>query len=449
MSTAGGRGMALKMSSGQTIFVPASLSNLTTWVILEQERWYEHELDFLARWLRPGMTAVDAVADLGVYALALAAGVGEEGRVEAFEPDRDTAALLEESKAFNRLGQLNVRRASNVALDQEAEALGLERLDFLRVGGEGVGARTIAGATGWLERWSPLVMFQVRPGRAPDLEAASALQSRGYQLYRALGDASMLVPWRSEAHEPWDINLFGAKPALAGQMEQVGLLAQSRREPELGELAPEMAGRLIARLPYLEAFGPMTPLVTGDPYVTALAAYEAWRDPIRPPAERYGALMLSLTTLQGLCAVHPSPGRLATLARVALEAGARQTALKALTDQGQFRRPPRREPFLATSPRFDLLRPGPDTTAWFTAQVFEQGELLNAYSSHGRPSQAENLAWLCSDSLVNPEMLRRLVMQHVRDKSAHGEALQALIDARPHLNARALSVESLRKLAGG
>jgi len=51
--------LSLRLSDGTTIVVPASLNSITTYVVLEQEAWFEKEMAFLARWLRPGMTAID------------------------------------------------------------------------------------------------------------------------------------------------------------------------------------------------------------------------------------------------------------------------------------------------------------------------------------------------------------------------------------------------------
>src|SRR4029077_6201977 len=39
--------LQLKMSDDVTLAVPASLQSITTYVLLEQERWFEKEMDFL------------------------------------------------------------------------------------------------------------------------------------------------------------------------------------------------------------------------------------------------------------------------------------------------------------------------------------------------------------------------------------------------------------------
>ena len=45
--------LSLRLSDGTRVVVPASLDAITTYVILEQEKWFEKETALLARWLRP------------------------------------------------------------------------------------------------------------------------------------------------------------------------------------------------------------------------------------------------------------------------------------------------------------------------------------------------------------------------------------------------------------
>ena len=61
--------MLLRMADGTRIVVPPSLDAITTYVILEQEKWFEKEATFVASWLQPGMTVIDIGANLGVYSL--------------------------------------------------------------------------------------------------------------------------------------------------------------------------------------------------------------------------------------------------------------------------------------------------------------------------------------------------------------------------------------------
>lgn len=81
------RELLVKLANGSSMFVPATLDQITTYVLLEQEAWFEKELDFLHRWIGPGMVVIDIGANLGVYSLPLRRLVGPEGRVFAYEPE--------------------------------------------------------------------------------------------------------------------------------------------------------------------------------------------------------------------------------------------------------------------------------------------------------------------------------------------------------------------------
>jgi hypothetical protein len=66
--------LSLRMADGTEITVPSSLEAITTYVLLEQEKWFEKETAFITRWLRPGMNAIDLGANLRVYCADGAAG---------------------------------------------------------------------------------------------------------------------------------------------------------------------------------------------------------------------------------------------------------------------------------------------------------------------------------------------------------------------------------------
>ena len=93
-----------------TYAVPPSLDSITTYVLLEQETWFEKELNFLRHWLKPGMTAIDIGANLGIYALPMARWVGPTGRIFAYEPGSEARTLLEQSREINGAVQSRHRR---------------------------------------------------------------------------------------------------------------------------------------------------------------------------------------------------------------------------------------------------------------------------------------------------------------------------------------------------
>ena len=61
--------------------------------------WWE--MQFVARYLRPGDAVVDIGANVGVYTVLLAARVGSQGRVFAFEPDASARSRLAQQVSLN------------------------------------------------------------------------------------------------------------------------------------------------------------------------------------------------------------------------------------------------------------------------------------------------------------------------------------------------------------
>lgn len=92
----------LELFDGVRIVVPDSLDRITPYVVLEQQDWFEDEIKFVRRLLKPGQKAIDIGANYGVYTLSMAKAVGPTGRVWAFEPASRTARLLAEGIAHAR-----------------------------------------------------------------------------------------------------------------------------------------------------------------------------------------------------------------------------------------------------------------------------------------------------------------------------------------------------------
>lgn len=69
--------------------------------IREQGIWEPYETALLVRYLRPGGVFLDIGANIGYYAVVASSLVGDQGRVVAYEPDRDNFHLLQENLAVN------------------------------------------------------------------------------------------------------------------------------------------------------------------------------------------------------------------------------------------------------------------------------------------------------------------------------------------------------------
>ena len=184
----------LHLSNGVTLAVPASLQAITTYVILEQETWFEKELAFLPHLLKPGMTAIDIGANLGIYSLAMARLVAP-GKVFAYEPASEPRALLERSRELNGASNLEIsaaalsdsqreghlafgasselnaladagpgERVPITTLDLEEAKHGWPAPDFVKIDAEGEEERVLAGGAKFFAHHSPLVMFEIKAG---------------------------------------------------------------------------------------------------------------------------------------------------------------------------------------------------------------------------------------------------------------------------------------------
>jgi FkbM family methyltransferase len=111
--------LELNISDAVTLVVPASLQSITTYVLLEQESWFEKEMEFLRHWLRSGMTVIDIGANLGVYSLPMARMVGPTGQVFAYEPGSEPRAFLERSRELN--AAVNLHISPSALSDRERE----------------------------------------------------------------------------------------------------------------------------------------------------------------------------------------------------------------------------------------------------------------------------------------------------------------------------------------
>jgi FkbM family methyltransferase len=433
--------LELKLSDGVTLAVPKSLQSITAYVLLEQERWFEKEIDFLRHWLRPGMTVIDIGANLGVYSIPMARLVGQAGHVFAYEPGSEARLLLEQSRELNAATNLVISplalsdreregllvfglsselnalgdsgsgepvRITN--LDNEDATRGWPPPDFLKIDAEGEEERTLAGGRNFFARYSPLIMFEIK-----DEHLRALFPTIGYRLFRQLGGAPILVA--DDAQQPLDKyeqNMFAAKPDRVSALSQQGFLVDT--VPAWASGADSY--KIVEPFWRSQKFASVINLPNRNgthadsKYHNSLAAYATWRAAEQPVATRVAALAFALHGLRAACARAPTAERLSSLARVAWEWGARAESVAVLqqllqTLQGQQIQ--LGEPFWPAHPRFDSMKPGGGQYNWFVSAVAEQYERSFSLSSaYGGASGS--LAWLCAQPFASTEMERRRVL---------------------------------------
>jgi FkbM family methyltransferase len=463
--------LELKCFDEVTLAVPATLQSITAYVLLEQECWFEKEMDFLRHWLRPGMVAIDIGANLGVYSLPMARLVGKAGHVFAYEPGSEARALLERSRELNeatnldisplalsdreREGRLVFGASSELnalgeggageairitSLDSEDALRGWPSPDFVKIDAEGEEERILAGGRNFFSRHSPLVMFEIQAGDKVHEYLRALFPAIGYRLFRQLGGAPILVP--DDLHQPLDgfeLNLFAAKADRASALSRQGFLVDEFRPWVPSADSLEIAGDFLRR----QNFASLIDLPDGNnpkgdsEYHNTFAAYAAWRAADQPVAKRCAALAFALCSLRTACARVPSAGRLSTLARVAWEWGARAESIAVLqrllqtVQSGQIQLG---EPFLPANPRFDNIAAGSLPANWFATAAAEQFERTSSFSSIFA-SASPLLTWLCAQPFASTEFERRRVLIAARS-SRRATVPARLWQVKPdHLNA--------------
>lgn len=438
--------LSLRMTDGTHIVVPNKLDAITTYVLLEQESWFEKETAFLARWLKRGMNTIDIGANLGVYCLPMARLVGPAGQVYAFEPASDTRRYLEASRKKNRANNLHIIAAAVsdsdrvghlvlgasselntlegdgsgesvriASLDQEQKTQNWGQIDFIKIDAEGEEQKILTGGKEFFERQSPLVMFEVKVGDTPNSDLFSDFISLGYRLYRQLGTASVLVPVDPEASvDSYELNFFAAKADRAARLAQDGLLIEQFPSWTIDDAARKAARSSISAQAFGSTFAQLlADDISLDPeYLDALAAYSAWRSNERPLPERCAALRKACKILVDLCEREPTLARLSTLARVAHEFGHRTvsvTALRGLADMLKAGTGRMEEPFWPANPRFDSIAPAQRVMEWFVVSALEQFEQSASHSSMFGGSGVD-LDWLRQQPFVSAEIERRSIL---------------------------------------
>jgi FkbM family methyltransferase len=462
--------ITLSLIDGVRIVVPNSLDLITPYVLIEQQDWFEDEVRFLRRLLGPGRKVIDIGANYGIYTLCMAKAVGAEGFVWAFEPSSSCAALLEQGVAANGFEHVIVVRsavsrecgAGCLALNEQSELNALIRtetaaqasesvsivtldeclrrhgwkdIDFLKIDAEGEEANILEGGRRFLAELSPLIQYEIKAAEGLHLELPRVFAELDYRSYRLVPGLAVLVPFDADSSpDGYLLNLFCCKPDRAAQLAATGFLLdyQTDCSPSPSEVVEHLESlatgddyvwhRTLTLFPYgaqLATVWENATLTEGGLAIgDAITCYAASRDHRLAPRERFNALEASFHLLTSTCERCPDNLRLATLARVASDYGARSVSVSALQQLAAIMQKAPiglNEPFFAPGERFDSVPPGEAIGNWLLAAVLEQLERLGSYSSFFTGNAARQRLELISNlGFASPEMDRRLHLVKTR-----------------------------------
>jgi FkbM family methyltransferase len=450
--------ITLTLVDGVQIVVPDSLNIITPYVLLEQKDWFEDEIKFLRHLLQPEQKVIDIGANYGTYTLSMAQKVGLTGRVWCFEPASSTAKLLAKSIAINGFTQIVLEQSalSNISgtaqlslndsselnslihgntstnasetvplvtLDECLEKYGWQDIEFVKIDAEGEESNILKGGKRFLADLSPLIQYEIKAGADLQMELVHKFAALGYHSYRLVPELDLLVPFDTEMPpDGYLLNLFCCKPDRAEQLAARGFLITGAEHFQ--DIAEKIKGnnvydwhQTIAKLPYGIQLSNLwrQSVVTGNrtEVYRALAFYALSQDSFLSSAERYAALEASFKLLNNVCEREPSYLRLASLARVARDYGARSIAVNALQQLSnaifQNNSVELSEPFLAPRKRFDSILAGEAIGNWVLGALLEELEQLQAFSSFYTGESARQCLEIIRDlGFGSAEMKRRL-----------------------------------------
>ena len=323
----------VNLKSGLKMAVPPNFGSMTSFVLLEQEGWFEPEMSLLPRLLQPGAQALDIGANHGVVSLELARCVGAGGHVWAFEPTSAPRTRLLESRRINGFqrritvvpaalaeadGETSFAVHDNSELNSRGGAgetretvqlLALDgwlarhapdaAIDFVKLDAEGDELRVLAGAKDFFARQSPVVMFEFMHGKVVSRPLIDAWQQLGYGLFRWSAELGLLRPFDVESDElDFALNLLAVRPAQQLELAARGLLVTAQALAALPPVPSHFrAPAALAgwcTLPALRDLAPEAAAAGGELYEHALhAAAAAHRDRSLSAAMRW-ALMIDV-----------------------------------------------------------------------------------------------------------------------------------------------------------
>lgn len=243
------------------VVVPQSNSLMTPFVLKEQRDWFEDEIKFIRKFLKPGMKVIDIGANYGLYTLCSAKKIENEGQLWAFEPTGSVAECLRESLKENTFKNVNLIQAglsnrngeAKLAINPNAELNSLNTpindnsefetielktldssmveynwhdIDFIKLDAEGEEVRILEGGHKFLAENSPVIMYELKHGEQINLSLINKFEEYGYSSYYLIPGPMMLTPFNTDIEmDSFQLNLFAMKDDAAKKMQCLELLS--------------------------------------------------------------------------------------------------------------------------------------------------------------------------------------------------------------------------------
>jgi len=330
---------AINIEGNLQICTLPRIDQMSTYVLLEQEDWFEDEIDFVRKFITEEMFVLDIGANHGVYALSIARLLST-GHVFAFEPTSSPAKKLISSISLNgladrvtliqaglsaetkraRIGvslnsELNSLYSSSsefediqlLALDEFIYLNQVNRtIDFVKLDAEGEEINVLKGGKRFFTEQSPLVMFELKHGNQINHQLIQAFKEFGYQIYRLLPDVNLLVEYQDSFSDGYQLNLFACKSDRATYLKGRGFLVDTQTVEDL--LSSNLRITLDCESQLQEL--PFSAQISSDwfqdrfkirkEYLASMSACLNSYKKEFSPAERYAMIIFALHTIEKL-----------------------------------------------------------------------------------------------------------------------------------------------------
>ncbi|MFA5238954.1 MAG: FkbM family methyltransferase [Phycisphaerae bacterium] len=234
------------------IYAYPDLMNITTYTLLEQGDWFEHDdLNLFRKLIRPDDKVLDMGANVGVYAISAAHRTSGQGRVVAIEPAGETFELLNKSAngftkmtavhgaisdksgvgslahgASSELHKLgtggNGEKVDIFSVDDLALKTGVDRFDIIKMDVEGHEQQAIAGAKKIMVEGSPIIFYEIKEGTGYHFALMDVFRDLGYDSYYYVEGLSSLVKFhKGQKLDSYVLNMVAVRPESLGRFDNV------------------------------------------------------------------------------------------------------------------------------------------------------------------------------------------------------------------------------------
>lgn len=352
----------ITLNDGTEICAPNQLNLMSNYVLREQGDWFEDEIHFVRKFIKPGMIALDIGANYGLYSTAIATNLGESGKLWCFEPTPNTAKALRNTIEKNNLkkqveiieaglsdhigtatfylspnAELNSLTSANetetesltinlLTLDHCKQEHNWESIDFIKLDAEGEEANILKKATETLEKCSPLIMFELKHGNEINHSLIEDFKRLGYDSYYLIPGLNTLAPLDSSTPaDPFLLNLFCCKPDTAKKLEEDGYLVTNAKALQAKDSTKQST--FFAQIPAFIDL-PARKIKNSD-FQQAINAYIQSRNKKLNKQKRYQHLLFAYEIVKKVLTQGESKiEHLSTYARIAFDIGQRNLGVQ-------------------------------------------------------------------------------------------------------------------------